>query len=313
MPNLSGESLRLRNLCWSPEPNSRTSNIAVSPSGNPSLVGGGFALSDISCDIAAGDRVAVVGPNGAGKTSLLRCMLGLREISSGQIELANKPLQQWSVQQRAGLMSYVPQQTNSEFALRVYDVVHMGRLPLDGLSSMQSQGLEKPAWWQWQRRLHLVKQQITQALKAVGMENTQHRLLNSLSGGELQRVLIARALVQQAKILVLDEPTNHLDVFYQHQILALLKSLHLTVVLTIHDLNLAAQYCNKVMLMNNGKLLAYGTPADVLTSQRLSDVFRLPCEVHLVGEAPGIPSICFHPEADASRNNGVRNSAEAGC
>lgn len=263
--------------------------------------------------------VAVVGPNGAGKTSLLRCMLGLRDVASGTIELANQPLNSWTIQQRAGLMSYVPQHTHSDFALRVVDLVQMGRLPSANLSiepaidtpATETQATDipaiktpankvKPAWWQWRKRMRQINEQIANALLAVGMQGTENHLLSRLSGGELQRVLIARALMQQARILVLDEPTNHLDVYYQHQILSLLKSLKLTVILTIHDLNLAAQYCNKVLLLNEGKLLAEGAPATVFTAERLTEVFRLPCDVHLVGNSPAIPSICFHPAPSAT-------------
>jgi len=115
----------LHRVCWSPEP-IRAANTAATKAH--------FALQHVSCDIAAGDMVAVVGPNGAGKTSLLRCMLGLRDVASGTIELANQPLNSWTIQQRAGLMSYVPQHTHSDFALRVVDLVQMGRLPSANLS-----------------------------------------------------------------------------------------------------------------------------------------------------------------------------------
>lgn len=240
--------------------------------------------------------VAVVGPNGAGKTSLLRCILGLREVDAGTVELADKPLNSWTIKQRAGLMSYVPQQTYSEFPLRVADVVQMGRLPPADLATGSVFGEDEPSWWQWRKRLNRMNKQMAQVLLAVGMEGAENRLLSRLSGGELQRVLIARALMQQARILVLDEPTNHLDVFFQHQILTLLKSLNLTVILTIHDLNLAAQYCNKVWLLNDGELVVAGTPAEVFTAERLSRVFRLPCDVQLVGDT-AIPSICFHSDA----------------
>ena len=303
-PDPPDNALCLHNVCWSPILHSIRSTKFRSHRDNPPTDGASlaknFALHDISCCIAPGDRVAIVGPNGAGKTSLLRCILGLRSLSSGTIELANKPLSEWSLRQRATLMSYVPQQTHSEFALRVADVVQMGRIPSASLWSAPLSDRDKPAWWQWQQRFNQTKQIIAQALQAVGMAHTESRLLSSLSGGEQQRVLIARALIQQAKILVMDEPINHLDVFYQHQILTLLKSLHLTVILTLHDLNLAAQYCDKVLLMNNGQLVADGTPADVFTSERLSDVFRLPCEVQHVGEAPSIPSICFHPQRETT-------------
>lgn len=237
-------------------------------------------LDNLSFDIHSGQMIAVVGPNGAGKTSLLRCLLGLNEGFSGNIQVQGQDLVRYSRKALAQKVAYVPQQTDSLFDLNVFDVVQMGLLPHFGLFQLDSQHEQ---------------QKVQNALEKVGLQQAKEQKINTLSGGELQRVLIARALVQQADILILDEPTNHLDVYFQHQILSLLRELGITVILTIHDLNLAAQYCDQVILMHQGKVQGGGTPAEVFQEQRLSEVFGLPCSVDLIGKGRNIPSICFHP------------------
>ncbi len=121
------------------------------------------------------------------------------------------------------------------------------------------------------------------AISRVGLDNKIQQSFNSLSGGEQQRGLIARALVQKAALIVLDEPVNHLDIYYQHQVLKLLRSLahklNITVVMSLHDLNLAANYCDHLCLLDQGKMVAQGPPEHVLTSQRLEQVFRIPCQI----------------------------------
>ena len=119
---------------------------------------------------------------------------------------------------------------------------------------------------------------MTLALEKVGLANELHSQYNHLSGGEQQRVLIARALVQKAVILILDEPTNHLDVYYQHQILTLVKNLNITVIMTVHDLNLAAQYCQRLVLLNKGEIVADDIADKVLNPIILTEVFQLPCQ-----------------------------------
>jgi iron complex transport system ATP-binding protein len=123
------------------------------------------------------------------------------------------------------------------------------------------------------------KATVAAAIEKVGLLNKQHDQFSILSGGEQQRALIARALVQGAKLLVLDEPTNHLDVFYQHQVLQLVNDLDLTVVMTVHDLNLAARYCDSLLLLNKGELVKHGDIAQVLDESLLSDIFSMPCQV----------------------------------
>ncbi|TRX56325.1 ABC transporter ATP-binding protein [Thalassomonas sp. M1454] len=211
-----------------------------------------------------GQTVAIVGPNGAGKTSLLKCLNGQSPNYSGEITLNARPLHTINNKEIAKQIAVVSQHNQSTFNLSVIDIVRMGLIPHKNLFDGDTQSdLEK----------------IQQALNKVDLLNKQHQVFNTLSGGEQQRVLIAQAIVQAANILIMDEPTNHLDIYYQHQILNLVKSLNITLLITIHDLNLAAEYCDRIVLMDKGLVVADDTPEKVLTAENLKKVFNLDCAI----------------------------------
>ena len=240
-------------------------------------------LDNISFSVVKGEVLGIIGPNGAGKTSLLRCLTNQSDVFNkhdiaGSVHLKNKTITQYSNKELAQHFALVMQMNDSIFALSVIDVMKMGLLPHKSLFSLDSDH---------------DKAQINLALKKVGLAHTLHNSFNQLSGGEQQRVLIARALVQATEILVLDEPTNHLDVYYQHQILHLVNQLNITVVMTVHDLNLASRYCSRLLLLEQGKLICDGSADEVLTPDRLTEVFRLPCQQHLDSKT-GIKQISFH-------------------
>jgi len=226
-------------------------------------------LSDISFNVSKGEVIGIIGPNGAGKTSLLRCitnqLLSTKASKrTGSVHLNNKIINHYSAKELAQHFAHVAQKAEAVFSLTVIDIVKMGLLPHKGLFATDNDN---------------DKQRIKLALSKVGLTHAENMDYNQLSGGEQQRVLIARALVQKAQILILDEPTNHLDVYYQHQILHLITQLNITVIMTVHDLNLASQYCQRLLLLDQGKLIADETPKAVLTETQLSKVFRLPCLV----------------------------------
>lgn len=226
-------------------------------------------LNNISFTVNKGEVIGIIGPNGAGKTSLLRCITNQQKntksaVLSGTIHLKNRIISQYSAKELAQHFAHVTQKTEAIFSLTVIDIVKMGLLPYKGLFAMDDDH---------------DKQQIKLALKKVGLDQAEKMEYSQLSGGEQQRVLIARALVQKAQILILDEPTNHLDVYYQHQVLNLISQLNITVIMTVHDLNLASQYCQRLLLLEQGQLISDGTPEEVLTEVQLSKVFRLPCLV----------------------------------
>ncbi len=225
-------------------------------------------LSDISLVFQCGRFHGVLGPNGAGKTTLLKIITGQLE-AEGQVHWQGKTLSDYAPQELARHIAVVNQINDSVFSLTASQVVTMGLLPHKHLLS---------------RYTRSDREQVAKALDDVGLADKAHQHFSALSGGEQQRCLIARALVQGAPLLVLDEPVNHLDVYYQHQILHLLHSLcqqqGKTVVVSLHDLNLAAAYCDNLVLMQKGLVAAAGAAADVLEPGLLGDIFRVSCTVH---------------------------------
>jgi len=219
-------------------------------------------LRDISFNVNKGEIFGIIGPNGAGKTSLLNCILNHQKGFTGTVKFKAKNVRQYNAKQLAQHFAVVAQKTVPIFQLSVYDVVRMGLLPHKSMFALDSS---------YDHR------QILLALEKVGLSDLKNNQYNQLSGGEQQRVLIARALVQKAQVLILDEPTNHLDVYYQHQILQLIRSLNITVIMTIHDLNLAAQYCQRLLLLDQGKIIANDITNNVLEPKQLSQVFKLNC------------------------------------
>ncbi|MBA6414806.1 ABC transporter ATP-binding protein [Colwellia sp. 6M3] len=239
-------------------------------------------LNNISFDVNRGDIIGIIGPNGAGKTTLLKCLLNHYKNWHGSIKLKNKALSQYKPNELAQTFALVVQNAPPIFDLKVYDVVRMGLLPYKTLFARDNDA---------------DKENIMLALEKVGLACSQAKFFNTLSGGEQQRVLIAKALVQKAKILVLDEPTNHLDIFYQHQILQLVKALNITVIMTIHDLNLAAHYCNRLLLLDKGNLVSDNTVDQVLKPELLTKVFGLPC-YRDDAQHYDVPRVYFYPATD---------------
>ncbi len=213
---------------------------------------GHFALEDVSFELIAGEQVAVVGPNGAGKSTLFKLIAGVLPASSGQVTVYGS--------QPGGhiCIAYVPQrsQVDWRFPVSVADVVMMGRVGKLGL-------FRRPGKKDWDL--------VHQSLQVVGMDNLARRQIGELSGGQQQRVFIARALAQEAELMLMDEPLTGLDVPSQQdifEVLAALRARRVTVMIATHDLNLAAERFDRVMLLNR-RLLGLGTPAVVFTPERL--------------------------------------------
>lgn len=217
-----------------------------------------WLLRDIGLQVAAGEFVGLIGPNGSGKTSLLRCAYRASEPAAGRVLLDEEDLWQRSARWCARRIAVVLQEFPQAFGLTAADVVAMGRTPHKGLFEGDSQ--DDAA-------------RVSDALQRVGLQACATRDFASLSGGEKQRVLLARALVQQPGLLVLDEPTNHLDPRYQLELLGHLRSLDLSVLASFHDLNLAAAFCDRLYVIAEGRMVASGTPEQVLTPELLLQVF----------------------------------------
>lgn len=215
-------------------------------------------LNNIQFSLTKGKMLGIIGPNGAGKSSLLRCLYRYIKPQSGDIFLNGIDSKNISNKAFAQKVAVVLQDMPFQAEISTYQLVSMGLAPHKGIFEFIS---------------NAERQKITAALTQVGLQNKADYLFDHLSGGEKQRALIARAIVQQPELLILDEPTNHLDIRYQIQILELVKKLGISVIASIHDLNLASAFCDKLLLLNQGNIIAKGTPSEVLTEKRLSQVF----------------------------------------
>lgn len=232
-------------------------------------------VEDALFDLRPGEFVGLVGPNGSGKSSLLRAIYRVLRPSSGTVSLGGDDI--WTLPPRAAALrtAVVGQERAGEFDFTVRELVLMGRTPHKGLLDNDSQ------------TDHDI---VAQSLFEVGMGHCAKRQFMGLSGGEKQRVLVARALAQRAPFLVLDEPTNHLDIRHQLELLELIKRLKTTTLAALHDLNLAARYCDRIVMISGGRVVAVGAPAEVLTTARISAVYQVNAQVT---EQSGITRIDF--------------------
>ncbi|GIU45478.1 ABC cobalamin uptake system ATPase BtuD [Shewanella colwelliana] len=221
-------------------------------------------LADISASLEKGKMLGVIGPNGAGKSTLLRCLYRYLVPTCGDITLLGQDINTFSAKTFAQQVAVVLQDTPHYFDMTAQQLVGLGLTPHKGAFSLTSAQ---------------DKQDIANALATVGLTERASQPYEQLSGGEKQRALIARAIVQKPDLLILDEPTNHLDIRYQIQILELLRSLDITVIISIHDLNLASALCDQLLLLDKGQSVIQGTPAQVLNEQQIGSVFGVCCQV----------------------------------
>nr|BFD93227.1 ABC transporter ATP-binding protein [Kitasatospora sp. Xyl93] len=215
-------------------------------------------VHEVSLAAAAGQVVGLIGPNGSGKSTLLRCVYRVLEPTGGVVRLAGDDLHALTARESARRVAALTQEHSAEFDFTVAEVVAMGRLP-------HRRGFGGPAAGDAQR--------CAEALRKVRAGHLADRGFLSLSGGEKQRVLFARALVQEPRLLVLDEPTNHLDIAHQLEVLALAREAGPTVLTALHDLNLAAGHCDLLYVLRAGRIVASGPPHEVLRPALLAEVF----------------------------------------
>ena len=242
-------------------------------------LGGAEILHGVDLTFEDGVLTGVLGPNGSGKSTLLRCVYRAARPSGGSIFFDGRDISGMPNRETARLAAVMAQQAAFPFEFTVEQMVLMGRTPhkrlLEG-DDGRDFGI------------------VDAALELVGLAGMDPRAFSTLSGGEQQRALMARALAQDTGTLILDEPTNHLDITYQLQLMRLVKRLGKTVVMAVHDLNIAAMYCDDLYVMRAGEVVAHGSPAAILTPGLIRDVYGVEAEVSL-DDAYGIVRVRYAP------------------
>lgn len=217
-------------------------------------------LGGVDLTAHRGEVVGLVGPNGSGKTTALRILHGDLVPDAGTVRLEGRDLSSLTGRERARRLAVMAQESPGELPMTAADAVMLGRLPHRGHFGTTTRADERLA---------------AEALELAGAAHLARQDLTTLSGGERQRVLIARALAQQPRLLLLDEPTNHLDIGAQHHTLELVRAQHLTTLVVLHDLNLAARYCDRVVVLEGGRVRAEGPPAEVLDEALVGAVYAV--------------------------------------
>ncbi|MGF7107848.1 ABC transporter ATP-binding protein [Treponema pedis] len=233
-------------------------------------------LKSVSLSVPHKQTVGLIGPNGSGKTTLLKHLYRAIEPEKNTVFINGEKIENFSYRETAKQITVMKQEQTSDFEYKVIEMVLMGRSPYRKFYESDTAEDKEIAY---------------NALKFLGMEEAAERNFSTLSGGEKQRVLIARSLAQEADILILDEPTNHLDVHYQWALMDIIKKLHKTVLSVFHELNLAANFCDFIFVLADGKIAARGTPQEIYTPELLAKVFRI--EADIMKTANGIPYIIY--------------------
>lgn len=230
---------------------------------------GYHADRNISFSIPSGKLVGLIGPNGCGKTTMMRCINRMHEPTSGDILIDGESVLGKTPGEIAKLVSNVPAEMNASFGLTVFETVMLGRYPY--LQNM---------WWETEEDETIVEE----TLKKFGVQHLEDRPLNMLSSGERQRVMIAKAYVQEPRLMLVDEPTSHLDMKYKLDVMEYLKAMvkqDMTILVAEHDISLMARYCDLCIIMKKGELVTIGNPKEVITEELIRDVYEVEASVGL--------------------------------
>ncbi|WP_010676601.1 ABC transporter ATP-binding protein [Bacillus timonensis] len=223
-------------------------------------------IEDMNLHVSEGEFIGIIGPNGSGKSTLLKNIYRARKPDSGVVFIDGDNIDKMNSKKVAMKIGVVGQEQVIPFDFKVEEIIAMGRSPYKGFFTGDSAK---------------DKEIVANAIKHIGMTDMEKRNYSNLSGGEKQRVLLGRVLAQQTDLLLLDEPTNHLDIQHQLQIFDLIKGLGVTVISAIHDLNLAALYCDRLYVVKDGRMLRAGTPEEVLTPESIYEIYGVRTDVNI--------------------------------
>lgn len=232
-------------------------------------------LENVNFEIAPSRLVTIVGPNGSGKSTLIKCIDRIVSPQGGSILIDRKDVTKMSRMDVARYLSYVPQSSVRIFPTNVFDTILMGRRPHIGW--LGSDGDEEKVW---------------DVLRLLNIERLAMSNFNELSGGQQQKVLIARALVQEAEVMLLDEPTSNLDIWHQLDVMNIIRDVvrkrEITAIMALHDLNLASTYSDRIIMMKRGRIVAAGDPNSVITAENIASVYRVEAAVRSLSDRPMI-------------------------
>ena len=224
------------------------------------------ALKDVEIEMNIGEVLSIIGPNGSGKSTLLKCIDRILKPNQGAVLIDGKDIADMKISELSKMMGYVPQNSTSTFPFTVFDIVLMGRRPHIRWSVSERD-----------------KEIVAEILEFLGIDKLAARRLNELSGGEQQKVIVARALAQQPQILLLDEPTSNLDITHQLEILSILRgltqSMQRSIIIAMHDLNLASRFSDRIIMLKQGCIFAIGTPESILTEENIESVYGVKSHV----------------------------------
>lgn len=230
-------------------------------------------LQDLCLEVGDGQILSIVGPNGSGKSTLIKCIDRILTPQRGKISVDRQDVTRISRMELARTIAYVPQNSLRVFPNTVFDVVLMGRRPHLGWSDSSRD-----------------EQKVWEVLRLLGLEERAMDLFTELSGGQQQKVLIARALAQDTRVILLDEPTSNLDIWHQLDVMEIIRDLvkkqDITAIIAIHDLNMAARYSSRIVMMKKGKIVAAGKPDAVFTGENLSSVYGIRASVKVSDDIP---------------------------
>lgn len=223
-------------------------------------------LNNINLEIKQGEILGILGPNGTGKTTFIKCINNIHKPNEGRILYDGNNIMNLSQLNIAKIIAYVPQYTNNFFPMNVIDTVMMGRMPYVKKNYSDED-----------------KEIVFSIIKKMNLEKFAFRNIKEMSGGERQRVFIARAMAQQPKIIILDEPTSSLDLYNQlfilHTITKLAKENNITIIMTIHDLNLASMFCDNILMLKDAHIFAHGKPESILTAENIYEMYKVRTEI----------------------------------
>ncbi|MBP9630297.1 MAG: ABC transporter ATP-binding protein [Leptotrichiaceae bacterium] len=235
-------------------------------------------LNDLNINLEKGRFTGILGPNGCGKSTLLKIILKYIKPNEGIIKIENKELKEYTHSELSKTLSFVPQKSSLSMPLTAEDVIFMGRVPYI-----------KNRWFGFDKD---DKKRVDEVISVLKLEKFRKRSVFSLSGGEFQRVLMARALVQDTKIILLDEPTSALDMNYSLELMSItahfVKSENITAIMVIHDLNLASMYCDNLIFIKNGRIAYKGTPKELFKPEILEEIYGFNCQIV---ENKGLPYV----------------------